>query len=212
MDEIVSLPMNIHAAASYLVKFDARPDALFIPAEPRREDADVEPAQAGDSDPDPHVEDLETLRRDYDTRLSAALEARDRLHQDALDQARQEWASQSAEDLATRIEAGINGAFERLRVDVARVLAPFVSREVYETAVCDLVETLRRNMADLDRPAIRLEGPKDILARIGGALGEKQLGEVTMIEGEGIDVTLDLGATRLETCIEDWMKRLGERR
>ncbi|WP_363349788.1 hypothetical protein [Methylocystis echinoides] len=206
--------MNIHDVSAYLLRFDEPPrlppptpilETLF---EPSIEGLGEEPAP--ESVAPPSV-DLEALRSAFDEELAAALEQQQAAHEESLRQARTQWIEQQGDVLARRLSETLAQAFDALRGDVARILAPFVAREVEQTTVDELTDSIRRAIADDSAPAIRLEGPRDLIEKMAETFAAQQAAAI-LTESDGVDVTVDFGLTRIETRLEAWMRRLCDSR
>lgn len=224
MDEIVSRGAQIHAASSWLLRFDEPERPTSFSAEEILDKAttidvfddpaplfDFPEAESDRCQPAPDDVDLDTLRRTLEEEMNAALQKQKEEHEEALRIARSQWIEAEAEAIGQRMTENLAGAFEALRSDVARILAPLVAREIEEMARNELIDATRQAFADEDAPAIRLEGPSDLIERIAGAFTEQSIA-VTLIEADSVDVRIDLSHTRLETRLDAWMRRLNESR
>jgi hypothetical protein len=223
MDEIVTRSAQIHAASSWLLSFDeparapsSSHDEFFAYA-PKPDLGDEPTPLFGFAETEPEQVDLapdvdvDELRRTLEAEMATALQKQKEEHDEALRLARLQWLEEEADALGQRMTQSFGGAFETLRSDVARILAPFVAREIEEMAQAELIDATRRAFADQDAPAIRLEGPRDLIERIARAFAD-QSAAVTLIEADSIDVKIDLSHTRLETRLDDWMRRLNDSR
>jgi len=217
MDEIVTRASNIHNVSAYLLSFDAPAPAPFQAVEPE-EFCEPEPLHffgetaplADVVEPEPPI-DVEALRRDFEAEMADALQKQAAAHEEALSNARAQWIEQQAEALARRIDENIAMAFESLRMDVSRILSPFVSREIQSEALKELIDATRQALEDETSPAIRLSGPKDLIEKIAQAIAAEPVA-VTLAETDEVDVTVDLGLTKIETRLDAWMRRLCESR
>ncbi len=211
--------MNIHAISNYLQRFDAPPATAPEPAETLSllEGLFDAPLRAHDEEPihapppPPESFDIDALRRDFDAHLAAALEAQQAAHDENLRAARAQWIDEQGAVLARRLSESLDAALEALRSDVARVLAPFVAEEIQAIALGELTESIRRAIAGEDAPAIRIDGPADIIGKLADSLAGERAA-VTLSETETIDVTVDLGLTKIDTRLEAWMRRLTDSR
>lgn len=209
---------NIHDVSAYLLSFDAPAPAPATQADPEDFRDAAEPMNlfgetAAFSDPvetEPPV-DVSALRRDFEAEMADALQKQAAAHEESLRDARAGWVEQQGDALARRIDEHIAAAFEALRLDVSRVLAPFVSREIQSEALKELMEAARIALETEDPPAIRLAGPKDLIEKISKSL-TVQASSVTLVETDDVDVTVDLGRTKIETRLDAWMRRLSESR
>ncbi len=208
--------MNIHDISTYLLRFDEAPrlppppspilETLFeAPAEGPGEEFALEPAAPGEQ------EDAELLRRAFDEELAAALEKQQAAHEEDLRLLRTQWIEEQGEMLARRLSESLSEALEALRTDVARILAPFVARQVELTTSQELIDAIRRAVAGENGPSIRLQGPRELIEKMAEALAELQAA-VSLTETDGVDVTVDFDLTRIETRLDAWMQRLRDSR
>ncbi len=211
---------HIHAASAWLLRFDepqpapAAPEEFFEPASAEALEESAPLFDLGEQHHEqelpPAPVDADALRRDFEEEMAAALLKQQEAHEEALRLARSQWLEQETE-IGQRIAEELENAFEALRSDVARILTPFVAREVEQKANEDLVSAARRAFADEEASAMRLEGPRDLMEKITQALAAQSVA-VTLIEADGVDVRIDLSHTRIETCLDAWMRRLCESR
>lgn len=155
--------------------------------------------------------DAELSRSGFEEALAAALQEQQAAHDERLRLLRSEWVEQEAEALGSRMAESMESALELIRAEVARILAPFVAREIEEKARDELVELARRAFAEDETPAIHVEGPKDLIEKVAEALATRQVA-VALIEANGVDVKIDLAHTRLETRLDAWMRSLSDSR
>jgi len=210
---------QIHAASSWLLRFDDEPitpslEQLF----PGSLSMDVEEESSALFDPvapeqtqEPTSVDADKLRRTFEEEMAAALQKQQEAHDETLRLARAQWIGQEAEALGQHMAEALSSAFETLRSDVARILAPFVAREIDEMARAELIESTRQALSDEDAPAIRIEGPADLIERIGEVFTARSVA-VTLAEADSVDVKIDLSQTRIETRLDAWMRRLNDSR
>jgi hypothetical protein len=220
VDEIMTRGAHIHAASAWLMCFDEpqpAPPSLEESLEPASMEVLGESAplfdpgeQNHEQEPPPAPVDVDTLRREFEEELAAALLKQQEAHEVALRLARSQWLEQET-GIGQRMAEGLESAFEALRADVARILTPFVAREVEQRASEDLVGATRRAFADEEAPAIRLEGPRDLMEKITQSFTAQSIA-ATLIEADGVDVKIDLSHTRIETRLDAWMRRLCESR
>lgn len=203
--------MNIHDISTYLLRFDALPaEAPVFEELIEAPNAEIEKSSFYDDVLREPI-DIEALHRDFEDKLTVALQRQQEEHLENIRRAREQWVEQEAEILSRCLADGLESAFESLRTDVARVLSPFVSKEIEETALDELVSAIRRAIADEHCPVIRIEGPKDLIGRVG--LGFTREGSaVNLIEREGIDALVELDITRIETRLDAWLNRLADSR
>jgi hypothetical protein len=224
MDEIVTRSAHIHAVSSYLLRFDEPPpapqsgaEALFDLSTPTMDllDESTDLLDFSPQEIGPEFQqqptDADALRRMFDEEMAAALQNQQATHEEALRNARAEWVEQEAQIISQRLVDSLTSAVEELRLDVARILAPFVAREIEEMARDELIDLARRALADEEEAAIRLHGPRDLIERVSQALSSQSV-LISLVEADTVDVTIDLSRTKLETRLDAWMRRLSDSR
>lgn len=221
--------MNIHDVSTYLLRFDEAPrlapqsslpaplPAPLSPSSPILDTLFESSMELPDEDFAPDIvareahDDAAPLRRAFDEELAAALEKQQAAHEEDLRLLRTQWIEEQGELLARRLSESLAEALEALRTDVARILAPFVAREVEQTTSQELIDAIRRAVAGENGPAIRLQGPRELIEKMAEALVEQQAA-VSLTETDGVDVTVDFDMTRIETRLDAWMRRLRDSR
>lgn len=193
--------MAIRDVASYLTRFDA-PQPLL---RPQTQDVLFE-APAFESLEHSESRDMQLrdeLQSEFDARLAQAradFEVR-------LEDERQKWTEGEAQALAQKLTQALNEALESLRVDVSRVLTPFVSRRLSALILDDLVTTVRAGLANESAPAVEISGPPDFVGKLGAALAHEGVA-MTRRESDGIDATITFDATTIETRLGEWVARI----
>lgn len=206
MDEIVSIAMTIHDASAYLIRFDAQAPA------PEEDDPSPEsafcaeeavPLQAAAIDP-------EALRREIEAEFALILQKQKEAHEESFRLAREEWVEREAESLRRALAQGLQSAFESLRADMARALAPFVCREIEERTIEEVIDAIRRAIADDHAPMIAVAGPKDLVNKVSLAFAKENVA-VDIAADDVVDIVVDLPKTRIETRLGAWMRSLSEK-
>jgi hypothetical protein len=210
--------MLIHDVSAYLMRFDAPTpsppevdldvEALLASSVEGLIDAPLDAPSEQPFIPEEPAIDPQALREQLETEFAASLAAEREAHEANLRLAREQWVEQEAEAIGQRLTQALDFAIESLRDDVARVLSPFVSREIGETALDELITSVRRAIANESAPALSVCGPKDLVAKISLALGNDVA--LHVVEGDSVDVTVDLSPIRIETRLEEWMRLLSE--
>lgn len=197
--------MAIRDVASYLTRFDA-PQQMFSPPAP---DALFEPSlhePAGGVDAT-HAEIREELQCEFDARLAEARAD----YEGQLEEARRRWTEEQAQALSHQLTRALDVALGTLRVDVSRVLTPFVSRRLSAQIMEDLLTTVRAGLANDKAPGVDISGPPDLIADLGAALGQEGVA-LTRRESDGIDATITFDTTTIETRLGEWVARLASGR
>lgn len=142
----------------------------------------------------------------------ARTEAREqalRLQQDAaatLEQARQDWAEETASLLAARIPDALATLGENLADVTGRLLRPFLESELADAASRALIDQIRPLLAGEDGALIRVSGPARLLDTLRQVFPAH--GNVAFSETEDTDVSIVVGDTTIETRIAAWVARL----
>jgi hypothetical protein len=199
--------MTIHNISAYLQCFDAVDPPIEPPPvnEKKRElekDAAAAPGAAAQSD-------VESIRRNLEEAFAARLQTERDEHARALLLAREQWTREEARTLGERLMQALEAGLAELRADVARVMTPFVSREIAEKSLEELICAARRAIADENAPVVSLAGPADLVEKVQLALGAEKIAAIR-IESDAVDVRVDLRAARLETRLGAWMSRLAK--
>lgn len=201
--------MTIHDVSAYLTRFDAPPPIIVG-------DAAVEPAslpedEGGAPEAPPPPIDADKLRAEMEAEFSAALAAEQESFARKLQEARERWIVAEAEALRNAVTQSLEAAIESLRADLARILTPFVSREIAQRALDETIASVRQALANEHAPAIQVSGPSDLLDRISAALSADNV-VLSLSEREGVDARVTFASTTIETRLGDWMRRLSNER
>lgn len=223
---------TIRKASAYLIRFDAPPPANDLQESglpvisPKDETSviDTDDSMAADPsscDTDKVVEDtvrqpiepsqLEGISPAIESQIAAAVEHERQSAAQRLWQAREEWTSEIADRLVQSFEQTLEGSIERLREDVAGILKPFVSREIFLQTVARLTDSVRKGLADAVNPAIEISGPADIIDKLSRALIDRDIAIIAR-ESEHIDAIVHLGSTTLATDLEALLAQLSSDR
>jgi len=215
MDAIVRPGATIRAVAAYLTRFDAPPTAMALDEEGddalSLESLFEPPAQiAAEPAPEPQVS-REEIAAECEAKHVAAIEAARAEFELRLQSARERWAREQAEALSAQLARALNSAFETLRGDIARILSPFVAREIMARVMDDLVTTLRMGLSIGGATMMEIRGPKDLIENMKSALSDENVA-LTLHESDEVDAQVTFSSTTVETSLIDWMKRLSDER
>lgn len=199
--------MTIRAAALYLMSFDAPP-----PLAPPAEIAPIQPtgqticvpdaiALAGSGESETREQEIHAA---LEQEFNIALEAERAGLADRLRVERDKWTSEQAETLGRQVTRELDVALENLRTDVATILTPFISEQISNRVLEELIAAVRAGLSDEESPAIEMAGPRDLLEKISGALADESL-RIKRHENDAIDVRVAFGSTMVETCLGQWM-------
>jgi hypothetical protein len=123
--------------------------------------------------------------------------------------ARQEWATDTGQQLAERALAAV-AEFEMHVCDaMARILKPFISAKLHAQALAELRASLDALVSADPEIALSISGPDDILDVLRGQLEGKTM-PVNYQSSADCDVRIVAGPTTLETRIGEWMAKLDE--
>ena len=153
------------------------------------------------------TEALSTAEAEKTAAIEAAVAQERAAAEDRLAEARVAWAAESAAPLAAQLEEAFEVLHTRLSDSCGKALAPLADRVVRERA-------LRRFSALLDdllgataeSPAITVRGPADLLAALGGIMGERR--SIALEADEAADLSVTIEETRIETTISAWAEDL----
>lgn len=213
MDAILKSRMTIHDVASYLTRFDAPPTAMALKEEDETPGVESlfeipEPLAPEPAAPAPEpTPGREEIYAECETKFQAALAAEREAFENRLNQERDNWATQEAAALSEKLTRALDNAVENLRGDIARILSPFVSKEISLRMLDDVTAALRAGVANEAAPAIRVHARKDLLQKIECALAPEKIA-LTLVESDDVEIHATFGSTTVETCLSEWMTRL----
>ena len=109
--------------------------------------------------------------------------------------------------LESTIRAGFAEVENRIGTAVARILAPFLVKEVVKTVVDELCKNIERLCAGGGRGAITIRGPERVLAllreRIAGLPAE-----FDFIDDGSVEAVVEANATQIVTELRPWTELL----
>ena len=212
--------VKIRAVSAYLTQFDAPEPAN----DPHEAPADLAPAdETPAASPEPLVPvevsgaQAETgavsdeaadsrsaeINAEIEKKVVAALEEERRACESRLLLARDEWTSEAADIFARKIDA----AFTTLRDDIARVLTPFVSQEVFSRTFDQLLASIKKGLNDDAEPVIEIYAAADLVEKLKRSLSDRNIAIIAH-ESDQTDVRVKMGVTTIETSLEEWLRRL----
>jgi hypothetical protein len=111
------------------------------------------------------------------------------------------------EEAGARLEAGLREVearvSETVTVTVARILGPALSKEVLERSLDELARAVGEAIGDADAVAIRVSGPQSLFSALAAKMGERSK-YLRHREAEGIDLTVDVNGSLIETRLTEW--------
>ncbi|MBJ3778692.1 hypothetical protein [Acuticoccus mangrovi] len=178
------------------------------PVAPSRRTSPIPPLDGAASAPDDRLaQAVAAAQKEAEAQKSAAMETvrevERRTAKRALEEARAAWCREEAEVIHGRIEPLFEALHRRLSDAFGAALAP-----IAETAIRDAA--LRRFASVLDdligpeaaEPAVTIKGPADLLDALRSRFGERA--GVNFIEETTVELSVDVGDTRLETVVGAW--------
>lgn len=217
--------MTLRKASAYLMCFDAPPpvndvhpaNVSVVSLMEKDSSASNDPAMAGRGQlfeaehaseealsPPQDIPAPEDMMAAFEEKIAAAMEDERQAAAQRLRQARQEWANETADQLASRLDEAMNGAVERLREDVAAILRPFVSREVLTRTVEALTNSVRKGLAGAINPVIEISAPADLLDKLSRALNDRDIAIIAR-ESDQAEAAVHLGSTTIATALKAWL-------
>jgi flagellar biosynthesis/type III secretory pathway protein FliH len=161
--------MTIHSAAVYLVRFDQPPSAPAATAGANDDAPEIEPLAASppppDEPPPPPARSEEEILAEAETKFKAALVQEREAFERRLEEERARWVKEQGEALGREFARSQEQSMTALRADVARILSPFVSREIVDRVLEDLIAAMRRGLANEESPLVSVSAPRDLLAQ-----------------------------------------------
>lgn len=204
--------MTIHPAAAYLIRFDA--PAPPAPAEfGANNDAPVlealfTPAPAFEIAPPPEpLRSEEEIRAEAEAKFLEALEKERESFEQRLRDERARWAAEQAEAVTRKLMRAHEDAMASLRGDITRILCPFLSREIVDNVVDDLIIAVRQGLSNESAPAVTVTAPKDLLEKIQQMLKAENIA-VAARESDHVDAHVAFASTIVESRLGEWIGKL----
>jgi len=216
--------VTIRKASAYLTSFDAPTpandahdashasvspvdDPAPVPADPTSVGGEPENLNEDSLRPQYAVSTPEEIAAEIETKIVAAVEAERQAAEERLRQAREDWTTEMADSLARRLEQSMGEAIDSIRDDVARILAPFISREVFRQSLEEMTASVKKGLVGAIDPAIEISGPADVIDKLSHALANRDIAVIAR-ESDVIDARIDFGTTTIETALEAWLTGL----
>jgi hypothetical protein len=196
--------MAAYALADMLADFGKRP--------PPATGSTVDRPPEKPDDPKPDIEALlaeERARTEeaVSERLAAAHEAELSAERESHAGAIAEINRRHGDEAGARIDAGLREiearVTETVTGTVARILGPIVSGEVLKRSVEELAGAIAEAMEDADAVTIRVSGPQSLFSALSAKMGEKSK-HLRHRETDGIDLTVDVNGSLMETRLTEW--------
>lgn len=219
---------TIRKASAYLTSFDAPPPANDVhvasdaPASPIEDSAAAwnDPTLVGDEPdqplevelrPPPAVSTPEAMTEEVERKIASAIDIERQAAEQRLQHARENWTTEIADRLAQQFEQSMNEAADRFRDDVAGILSPFISREVFSRTIEEMTVNVKKALAGAVEPAIEISGPADVIDKLSRALADRDIAIIAR-ESDAMDARVHFGSTTIETALEAWLTGLAASR
>jgi hypothetical protein len=145
--------------------------------------------------------------------VEGRVEATDR-HATELAAAREQAETQQQEfrlNEYAELEGAIRSGFKQIEDDgggaVARILSPFLSRQVLKRAVDELAKATARLSAGSSPGLIKIRGPERALALLHARIADLPI-EVEYVEDGGVQTVVESNATRIVAELRPWAELL----
>lgn len=195
----MSIMPNIRSASTYLLRFDEPQQNLpsIVQSDVVLEDVERTP----ETNEEFEVDDIAAMREEYNRLLQVYQEQQQNIDI-LLTNARNEWISNEGKLLADKLTSALQSAFDALREDVMRVLAPTLGEKIVQMSVSDLIAALQHATTDAEKPFLRIEGPKYLIDVFSDSIGDNISFEVH--ERDEIEIMASHHSTCITTRIRDW--------
>ena len=105
--------------------------------------------------------------------------------------------------LEATVRAGFTEVEARVGAAVARILAPFLAKEVVKYAVDELIKSIARLTAGGAAGLITIRGPERVLSLLRDRIADLPA-EIAFVEDGGVEATVECNATRIVTELKPW--------
>jgi hypothetical protein len=124
-----------------------------------------------------------------------------------LEAERAQWAREEGAKIAEDIHAQFEGCLTNLRAALARLLTPFLTHRALEQSIADFVAAVRAAASDQANPTVELRGSRDLLEVVADKLSEAPI-SIRTIETDGAEIAAHVDGSLIETCMQEWVRRL----
>ena len=193
--------MSAVAIARYLVEFDARDDASASPSDGSKA---AHPASKAS---EAFAEGFTSGKAAAEAELAAKLKEQQSRHENELATARRAWAQQEGANLGRQLAKGLEAIEAGVGTVVARILEPFVAKELRDRAIADLVEHLGVLLAQDGGAELSISGRSDLLEALRIRLADRAQ-HVSFLPSDGCEVRVSVGQTVLETRLAGWLGKI----
>ncbi len=109
--------------------------------------------------------------------------------------------------LESAIRSGFAQVEEAVGAAVARILAPFLVKQVVKYVAGELCKTIGRLCSGGSHGLITIRGPESVLSLLRERIADLPA-EVDYIEGDGVEAVVEAGATQIVTELQPWAELL----
>jgi hypothetical protein len=142
-----------------------------------------------------------------ETKIASAVEDERRAAAQRLELERENWTTEIADCLALRFEQTMAMTIEKCRDDIAGILRPFVSHEVFVRSLAEVTDSLKKGLSGAVAPVIEISAPADLIDKLSGALADRDISIIAR-ETDQLDVVVNFGSTTISTALEAWVAQL----
>lgn len=207
--------MTVHRAAAYLIRFDEPPSPPPPPvAVVANDDAPAievlyspPPPAAVEEEPLPPRRSEEEIYAEAEAKFAATLDDERQAFERRLKEERERWVAEQSEKLRRLLTRAFDDAMTGLRSDLTRILCPFVSREIADQVLDDLVAAARKGLSGENAAAVTISGPRDLLEKLEAALNADNITMASQ-ESNEVDAQVAFASTIVESRLSEWIGRL----
>lgn len=147
----------------------------------------------------------ERLQQEYEEKLSAERQR----HKQEVDELQQQLGEKAAETIAARFAGMERQTIEVTSALVARILGVTLSEELQNSAVEHLSQIITDALKDREAVRISVHGTGFFCEQLRTMLGERSA-QVDFIEAPGLDLSIHIDESILETRLTEWSEALSE--
>jgi len=115
-----------------------------------------------------------------------------------LEAAREVWAGEEGQRISAGLDAAVAQLTTELAIGAGNALRPIFSEGVRERILAEMRAALDSILGDPAHPAVRIEGPLDLLTAFGKSHGGNIA--IDYVENDQVELTIITDHTRIESC------------
>jgi hypothetical protein len=127
--------------------------------------------------------------------------------QEQMETQRQEFHLNEYAELESALRSGLREIENTVGAAATRILAPFLSQAVVNTAVEELRMAIARLCASGSPGLIKIRGPERVLALMRERIADLPI-EVEYVEDEGVETVVEANATQIVAALRPWAELL----